>query len=130
MIEANLKYVEDNSLTSFMNKTKWRELAAGLTSSEEFEPQVSIKILRDESPSGFSLLDWEWVKFGDSSCIEWIEIDPVKKESLGRLVSDRETDYSEFVLSVLNRNNIPYSKLNGNYKVWGFANAENQPENV
>ncbi|ABD79692.1 DUF6678 family protein [Saccharophagus degradans] len=130
MNEETLQYLEANSLTSFMNKTKWNELANGLTSNEQFEPVVSIKILREKEASGFSLLDWEWVKHGNSSCIEWIEIDPIKRESIGRLVKPRETDYSEFVLSVLLKFNIPYSVNGNNYLVRGYASANNQPKNV
>jgi len=70
------------------------------------------------------------VKYGDSSCIEWIEIDPVKSERIGRLVPDKKTDYSEFVVSVLLKNNIPYSINGPNYKVWGYANTSEQPEFV
>ncbi len=130
MNEEILKYLEENSLTSFMNKTKWNELASALTSNDEFEPFVSIKILREEKACGFTLLDWEWVKCGNSSCIEWVEIDPIKRESIGRLVSPRETDFSSFVLAVLIKFNIPYSLNGNNYKVWGYASAANQPQNV
>lgn len=130
MNSENLKYIQENSLASFMNKTKWRELAIGLTSNVSFEPKVSVKILRERNASGFSLLDWEWVKYGNSSCIEWIEIDPVKSERIGRLVPDKKTDYSEFVVSVLLKNNIPYSINGSNYKVWGYANTSKQPEFV
>jgi len=45
MNSENLKYIQENSLVSFMNKTKWRELAIGLTSNVSFEPKVSVKIL-------------------------------------------------------------------------------------
>ena len=130
MNKENLQYIEEHSLTSFMNKTKWRELAHGLTSNEEFEPEVSIKILREAKASGFSLLDWEWVIHGDSSCIEWIEIDPIKREKLGQLISDRETNYQDYILSIINKYDIPFSKIGDNYRVWGYASAKDQPQNV
>jgi len=113
-----------------MNKTKWRELAISLTSNAKFEPKVSIKILGELSPSGFSHLDWEWVKHGSSSCIEWIMIDPIKREYLGKLVSDRETDFSEFVEQSLRGSNIPYTVDSGFYKVWGYASANETLEFV
>lgn len=123
MNESTLKYINENNLVSFMNKTKWRELAISLASNSNFEPKVSIKILGEPLASGFSHLDWEWVKYGESSCIEWIEIDPIKREYLGRLVSDRETDYSKFIEQTLGAFNIPYTLESSLYKVWGYANA-------
>lgn len=130
MDKKTRRYIEENQLTSFMNKTKWRELAEGLISNQEFEPEVSLKILGEYEPSEYSLLDWEWVRFGVSSCIEWIDIDPAKKEYRGKLVADKETDYSDFIESILKSRNISYSVKDKIYRVWGYANAENQPTSV
>jgi hypothetical protein len=110
MNEQNLKFIADNQLASFMNKTKWCELANAFTSNEKFEPEVRLKYLRDkDAMPGFSLLDWEWVRSGESSCIEWMDIDPIKRVRQGRLIKDKEYDFSSFVESTLKELNIGYS---------------------
>lgn len=114
-----------------MNKTKWRELAVAMNSNEEFEPQVRLKYLRDKEPMpGFSLLDWEWVIKGESSCIEWMIIDPIKRERRGKLVSDLETGFREFVEYQLKKYNIPYSIEDEKFKVWGYIWPNEQPNFV
>lgn len=125
MDEQNLKFITDNQLASFMNKTKWWELAEAFTSNEEFEPQVRLKYLRDtEAMPGFSLLDWEWVRSGKSSCIEWMDIDPIKRVRQGQLVKDKECDFSDFVESTLKELNISYSIEDDKYRVWGYAKTQ------
>ncbi|WP_444894538.1 DUF6678 family protein [Microbulbifer sp. TRSA001] len=125
MNEETLKFIEERRLVSYMNKTKWRELANAITSNSDFEPQVRLKYLRDlEAMPGFSLLDWEWVRYGQSNCIEWMDIDPFKRERRGNLLSDRITDFSGFIATVLKKYNIPYSFENGCYRVWGYANQQ------
>lgn len=114
-----------------MNKTKWKELADAFTDHAEFQPNVRFKYLRDDDAMpGFSFPDWEWVRKGISSCIEWMDIDPIRKEHCGRLLPDSETDFSNFVVSVLAKYQIPYSIENGVYRVWGYTQANNQPNFV
>ncbi|MBL4773443.1 MAG: hypothetical protein JKX98_07530 [Alcanivoracaceae bacterium] len=43
MNKQNLKFINDNQLASFMNKTRWRELAEKFTSNDDFEPKVRLK---------------------------------------------------------------------------------------
>ena len=125
MNEQNLKFIADNQLASFMNKTRWRELADAFTSNKEFEPEVRLKYLRDEEAMpGFSLLDWEWVRSGESSCIEWMDIDPIKRVRQGQLVQDKEYDFSPFVESTFKELNIGYSIEEGKYRVWGYAKTQ------
>lgn len=93
MNEQDLKFINDHQLASFMNKTRWRELADRFTSDDDLEPRVRLKYLGQESMTGFTLLDWEWVKSGESSCIEWMDIDPIKKVRIGQLVKDKEFDF-------------------------------------
>ena len=118
MNKENIQYINENQLSSVMNKTKWKELANSMTSNNNFEPQVLLKYLLDKNPMpGFSFLDWEWVKNDDVSSIEWMEIDPIKKEHRGSLVDDKKTNYSSFVEQELKKHNIPFSVENGNFKV-------------
>ena len=95
-----------------------------MTSNQEFYPKVRIKILQDELPTGFSHLDWEWVKFGNSRVIEWMEIDSVKREHVGRLVDGKEKDYSEWIRRRLNTNSIPFDESDGIFRVLGYLNPK------
>lgn len=114
-----------------MNKTKWKELANSMTSNNEFEPRAWLKYLLDKEPMlGFTLLDWELVKNDNGSSIEWMEIDPIKKEHQGSLVDDKKTNYSSFIEQELRKHSIPFSIENGNFKVWGYTWPDEQPNFV
>lgn len=108
MNEHNLKFINDNQLASFMNKARWRELADRFTSNDGFEPKFRFKYLRQENMTGFTLLDWEWVRSGESSCIEWMDIDPIKRVRQEQLVKDKEYDFCIFVESTLKELHIRY----------------------
>ncbi len=104
-------------------------MANELTSNKELEPKVRLKYLGDCNPMpGFSYLDWEWVKHGESSCIEWMDIDPLKKERLGKLIPDKEADISGFIETSLKNAKVKYSLEENKYRVWGYAAI--QPEFV
>ena len=129
MNEKNLKFIFEEGLASYMSQTRWCALANELTSNRELEPKVRVKYLRDKDPMpGFSYLDWEWVKFGESSCIEWMDIDPIRKERLGKLIPDKETDISNFIEKSLKNAKVKYSLEQNKYRVWGYAAT--QPEFV
>lgn len=131
MEEKYLKFINENQLVSVMNKTKWSELADAMTSGIDFEPIVRLKYLLDaDAMPGFSLLDWEWVRDGNTRCIEWMDIDPIKREHTGQLIPDKETDFSAFVIEKLKENNIPYSIENCIYRVWGYTYPGKQPNFV
>ncbi|MDF9795358.1 hypothetical protein OKW21_000621 [Catalinimonas alkaloidigena] len=114
------KLIFSRQLVSVMNRTKWKELADEMTSNQDFNPKVRIKYLEDELPLGFSHLDWEWVKFGDSRVIEWMEIDSVKREYVGRLIDDKEKDYSEWIRKRLKANSIPFDESDGIFRILGY----------
>jgi hypothetical protein len=124
MNKQNLKFINDNQLASFMNKTRWRELADELTSNDDFEPKVRLKYLRQENMTGFTLLDWEWVRSGESSCIEWMDIDPIKRVRQGQLVKDKEYDFRMYVESTLKELHIKYTIEDEMYRVWGYSNSQ------
>ena len=126
-----LNIINEKQLSSIMSNTKWRRLATVLTSNDEFEPKVWLKYLQDKHPNkGYSLLDWEWVKHGESSCIEWMVIDPVKSQHRGQLVKPTLTDYSEYIESCLQKCSIPYSMEEQHYKVWGYIHPGTSPNFV
>lgn len=114
-------YIYRNQLASIMNKTKWRELAALMTSNPEFEPQVRVRHLLDETQvTGFSHLDWECIKYGETNWIEWMEIDPIRKEYVGRLVDNKRVDFTEWVRAALLSKTIPFEETDGIFKVKGY----------
>lgn len=128
MSKESIEIANKLNLSSVMNKTKWRELAIALDSNREFTPVIRAKYIFDALPMpGFSFFDWELLIQGESENIEWIEIDPIKREYMGQLVPDKETDFSKFIKNTLSQFNIPYSLENSFYKVWGYVNPDNQP---
>lgn len=123
-----LEHVQREGMAPLMNSTKWRELAFALTSIKRVGPKVRVKYLLDEEPcSGFTHLDWEWVKHGETSILEWLEIDPVYKTFQGRLIPEKEEDLSEAIFAALKAVGVPFSMEGKLYKVWGYVRASSQP---
>lgn len=115
-------------MASLMNATKWRALAAALTRTDRAGPKVRIKYLLEDRPCpGFSNLDWKWVKHGQSSVIEWLEIDPIARTFRGRLIPDKEEDKSEAIEAALKSVGVPFSIEGGRYRVWGYIKPGAQP---
>lgn len=111
-----------------MNSTKWRELANALQKIKTTGPKVRIKYLLDKDPSsGFSHLDWEWVKRGDTSIIEWLEIDPIHRTFQGMLLPDKEDDLTNPIKTTLKLVGVPFSIEGQLFKVWGHIKADSQP---
>ena len=123
-----LKYVNERQLSSVMNKTKWYELEKALNGSEDFIPYVRYKLIYDENPNaGFTAVWWhELLEIAET--IEWLEVDPFKREWLGRLVADRVTDFSDVVSAQLTQYSIPYSIENGMFRIWGYLRRDESPE--
>jgi hypothetical protein len=107
-------------LVSVMNKTKWKEVANALTSNEAFVPDVRVKSAYNEQPSGFCGYDWELIRHGESRDIEWMDIDPMKREYVGRLVERQKTDYSDWVREALSGHSIPFVEANGLFRITGY----------
>ena len=103
-----------------MNKTKWKEVANALTSNEVFRPDTREKSIYNVQPSGFSGYDWELIKRGDSHHIEWMDIDPIKRKYIGKLVEQKETDFSEWVRRALTSYSIPFTESDGLFRINGY----------
>ena len=127
MNEVLLKIIDSRQLVSVMNKTKWKELCDSFSESIDFTPSVRYKCITSDEVTGFSLVWWNEM-FRESAAFEWLDIDPVKRERRGRLVSDRETDYSDTVIGILKKYNIPYSIEEGCYRVWGYISKNENPD--
>lgn len=114
-------YIRADRLASAMNKTKWQELAAAMTSNPDFEPQVRVKHLFDEEePAGFTFLDWEWVRYGETKWIEWMELDPIRKDYVGRLVDDKQTDFTDWLRAALQSQSIPFEEIERIFRIRGY----------
>jgi hypothetical protein len=104
-------------LVSVMNRTKWRELATVITSRDDFTPKVRVRYVDGYAPEGFSYLDWEWVRLGDARVIERLDIDPIKREYVGRLVKQVETDFSEWIRQVLSQHSIAFEEVDKSFRI-------------
>jgi len=104
-------------LVSVMNQTKWWELAEVITSHRDFTPTVRLGYVDGYAPTGFSRLDWEWVKLGDTRIIKWVEIDPVRYDWVGRLVTEQQTDFSDWVRESLLKHSIPFVQADGLFRI-------------
>ncbi len=113
-------YVNCHQLASAMNKTKWRELAVLMGSNKDFNPVVRIKYLLDDGISGFTHLDWEWVKFGDAREIEWMEIDSIRRDYVGRLVEKEEVEFTDWIRAALLSKSIPFEETDSIFKIRGY----------
>ena len=72
-----------------------------------------------ESITGFSLNDWGFTEY-NPAIFEWLDIDPIKRNRVGGLVPDIETDITSFILQALAESNVPYSKEGNYFRVWGY----------
>jgi len=92
-----------------MINTKWRELVNVINSNDDFVPLVNIKLIREDSNNGkFSLVWWDEVESDGFRLIEWLDINPIKEEFVGRIVKPKLTDYSKFIENGLKKHTIPY----------------------
>jgi hypothetical protein len=123
--------VARNGLASCMNATKWKELAIALQAIDGCGPRVRLKYVSDEHAlPGFTHLEWEWLKSGDTSAIEWMEIDPIHRIHRGRLVPNAEKDNGNEIRSILKSIGVPFSIENTHLRVWGYVKSSAQPEFV
>jgi hypothetical protein len=121
-----LNFINEHNLVSVMNNTKWNKLATAIVANDNKEPCVRVKFLRENEPTGFSLMEWN-LEVHNCTLFEWIDIDPIKRIRVGGLVPDKEINLTSHVLEILNQNNIPYSIENGMYRVWGYYTSGNVP---
>ena len=117
----------DRQLASVMNRTKWRELVDILDSNPDFAPETRLKYIDDEAAGGFCHLDSYLVKFGGfTRAIEWLEINPIRRERIGRLVAPKETDFSDWIREALNFHAIPFIETDGLFRINGYLQLATQ----
>lgn len=112
-------FVEEKSLVSYMNNTKWRELINDIMEKEPWDC-VQYKTLFEETapePNVFWNLHYdEDFNFGskalDLSVIEWMKIKHIETvhERVGLLVPDKvyTYDHKSLFLEILQKHSIPY----------------------
>lgn len=129
MNEGLLKIINTRQLVSVMNKTKWRELCESFEVIQNLHIKISYKLVNGEEIYGFATVWWHEL-LEDTPFIEWLEFDPVVREYCGRLIPDKQTDYSSEILNILNKHSIRFSKEEFYIKVWGYISANTNPEFV
>lgn len=119
------KYVFEHRLVSIMNNTKWKEMVKEITTDPDYNPSVNIKCIFDkDNNGGFCPVWWDEVERDGFKLIEWLEINPIKEERVGALVSPKVTDYTGFVRSALEKHKIPY-EINGKiFKILGYQRVK------
>ena len=119
--EDLLKYLQENSLGSYMNNTKWERFVSKVILNNIYEPKVNINLIFEKGTSnGYSLISWKEVKRDGYEFIEWVKINPIKEEYVGKLVKPKLTDYSQLIESKLIDNQIPYQYENFIFTVYGY----------
>ena len=105
-----------------MNNTKWKKLIKALSENEFYEPEIRFRYIGDIYPeTGFSHVYWNEVIEDGLEKIEWIEINPFKKTFIGELVKNKEEDFTNQLENELKKVNIPYSKVEQNFRVYGYT---------
>ena len=129
------KLIQQKSLCSVMNNTKWKELKKGV-SGLPFLPPFVIKSV-DEEESEYHQFDEDVYYSGDWGmhlddylggdiyatpfyAIEWIKIRPRILERQGRLIESKVIDETEEFIAILKKYNIPYDEQNGTYIIYGY----------
>ena len=129
------KIIQEESLCSVMNNTKWQEFKNGI-SELPFLPPFVIKSV-DEQETDFHNFDKDeynspdWGLYLDNYlggdiyavpfyAVEWIKIRPRLLKHQGRLINPKVIDETEDFLAVLKKYSIPYNELNGTYIIYGY----------
>lgn len=124
-----LKILNDRRLVSVMNNTKWTELGVAIESDPDKEPVVSVKFLFEEEPTGFALMNWD-LDIHNCTAFEWVDIHPIKRIRVGKLIKDKEVDLHQYIQNILSSNQIPYSIEKDCFRVWGYHPANESPKFV
>ena len=125
MNEKNFKTVKRLGLVSATSKAKWRELTRAVMSLKGFQPLACEKSIHEtEHKAVFGFYDWECLRLGSSSRIEWLDIDPIERIDRGRLVSKELIDHSEEICEIFEKYSIHYSVEGKIFRVWGYFTSK------
>ena len=125
--EEVLAIVEKRGLTSYMNKTKWKELLKDIADNVR-KINISYKIFFEErEPEDYwEFSGDEYIEYINTIEIEWMKINPVYIEygASYKLLGDEIITHSveEDLVTILKKHNIPYEYLEDEkvYMVYGY----------
>jgi hypothetical protein len=119
-----LNYIRKHQLSSCMNNTKWKRLINAITSKKEYAPNVKIKLIFDKSEEDekieFCPVWWKNIEQDGFEVIEWLKINSIEKEYLGRLVEPKFTDHYEFIKKSIKKSNVNYEYENSIFTIYGY----------
>lgn len=127
--EKHLKYIENNNLTSYMNKTRWGQVFDIIRQIEDqtgHDVLINYKLLAEDAE------DCYWTMRGDeylpginSRYFQWLKIRPthVTRVYRGRLLEDEYTseNHTDIFLEKISMTNIKYETLeDGTFIIYGY----------
>ena len=132
--EKYLKYIEDNNLTSYMNKTRWDQVFDIICQIEDqtgHDVLINYKLLAEDAEDGY------WTISGDedlpginSRYFQWLKIRPIHVTRVyrGRLLEDEYTseNHTDIFLEKISKTNIKYEALEdeeGTFIIYGYKQA-------
>ncbi|WP_330959328.1 DUF6678 family protein [Photobacterium sp. 53610] len=114
------RYIISESLIKVMNNTKWEKLRTLMLEETERKPVWRVRCLRDKREVE-PQWDGDWYyHLPEYKYIEWLEIYPINKEHRGNVLPDKVTDKTEYYISLLKSNCIPFSIEGESLRVWGY----------
>ncbi|QUM89140.1 hypothetical protein HWV03_10190 [Moritella sp. 36] len=114
------RYIVRESLISVMNNTKWEKLRTLMLEEAERKPAWRVRCLRDKRKVE-PQWDGDWFyHLPEYKHIEWLEIYPINKEHRGHVLPDKVTDNTEYFVSLLKNNSIPFSIEGESLRIWGY----------
>ncbi|SIT79350.1 DUF6678 family protein [Pontibacter indicus] len=122
--EVTATFLESQRLVPIMNQTKWRELIGAMCALPQLNPQVRIKYLQEDNPSGFAPIWWEQLEQTGLKNIEWLQIKAIQDISVGLLSPSLQTDYTDLIQEVLDRYSIPYTVEGDLFRITGYQRLQ------
>ncbi len=120
-----LKEIENQSLCSVMNDTKWKKLVEGVRNLP-FPPPFQLKgVISEPYPDSFGeevnyLVDWSEEVMHDFYLIQWILVKPSYRKHCGHLIADEIIDETEEFVELLHNCKLDYDVVEGMYKIYGY----------
>lgn len=121
--------VEQRSLTSVMNHTRWNELKEAIYLELRFPPAFQNKYVLEAEPyplvfeqDVFYLGDWESLSTAWYN-VEWVRVKPRLLEHIGKYTEPTLLDIEAEWVDLLQRLRIPYLKKEQDYWIYGYATA-------
>ncbi|WP_186430406.1 DUF6678 family protein [Clostridium sp. BSD9I1] len=117
--------LEQKSMTSIMNNTKWLELQRSVIKLP-FLPPYEIKCVTDtHEPEPFDkdvcyTGNWDDELLLPLFNIEWIKVRPRYIKDRGYLIDGEIVDETEMFIDILEKHSIPYEEENGAFIIYGY----------